>query len=74
MKAATVLALTIVAAMARPADLYAAEFGFQLGPEELEHAYSLLTAVADKKKTIEDADLHEIIQTARTKKDSVAAS
>ena len=48
--------------------------GFQLGPEELEHAYSLLTAVADKKKTIEDADLHEIIQTARTKKDSVAAS
>jgi hypothetical protein len=36
----------------------------------LEHAYSLLTAVADKKKTIEDADLQEIIQTARTGKGS----
>ena len=46
--------------------------GFQLSPEELEHAYSLLTAVADKKKTIEDADLQEIIQTARTGKGSLS--
>jgi 2-isopropylmalate synthase len=45
--------------------------GFQLSPEELEHAYSLLTAVADKKKTIEDIDLQQIIQTARTGKGSL---
>jgi hypothetical protein len=38
----------------------------------LEHAYSLLTAIADKKKTIEDADLQSIIQTARSGKDSIS--
>jgi len=47
--------------------------GFQLSTEELELAYSLLTAIADKKKTIEDADLQEIIQTARTGKGSLAS-
>jgi 2-isopropylmalate synthase len=48
--------------------------GFQLSTEELEHAYSLLTAIADKKKTIEDADLQTIIHTARNGRDTVATA
>jgi len=40
--------------------------GFQPTPEELEHAYNLLTAMTAKKKTIEDADLQEIILLTRS--------
>jgi 2-isopropylmalate synthase len=39
--------------------------GFQPSHAEVEHAYSLLTAMTDKKKTINDTDLQEIIHQTR---------
>ena len=41
--------------------------GEPLSPEELEHAYTLMTTIADRKKTIDDKDLEEIINAARSK-------
>jgi 2-isopropylmalate synthase len=41
--------------------------GHPLTPEELEHAYTLLTAIADRKKIVDNKDLEEIIHSARTR-------
>jgi 2-isopropylmalate synthase len=41
--------------------------GHPLTPEELEHAYLLLTDIADRKKTVDNKDLEEIIIIARSR-------
>jgi 2-isopropylmalate synthase len=41
--------------------------GSPLSPEQLEHAYILMTTIADRKKTVDDTDLEEIIIAARSK-------
>jgi 2-isopropylmalate synthase len=41
--------------------------GSPLSPEQLEHAYILMTTIADRKKTVDDKDLEEIIIAARSK-------
>ena len=47
--------------------------GKPLTPEELEHAYMLMTTVADRKKKVDDQDLEEIISAARKSTTSAAA-
>jgi len=47
--------------------------GKPLTPEELEHAYMLMTTVADRKKKVDDQDLEEIISAARRGTTSAAA-
>ena len=47
--------------------------GLKLTPEELECAYGLMTAMADKKKKIDDKDLAEIADNARQKVSMTAA-
>jgi 2-isopropylmalate synthase len=41
--------------------------GHPLTPDELEHAYALLTAIADRKKKVDSQDLEEIIHSARSR-------
>jgi len=41
--------------------------GKPLSPDELEHAYMLMTTVADRKKKVDDNDLEEIITAARSR-------
>ena len=41
--------------------------GHPLSPDELEYAYMLMTTVADRKKSVDDRDLEEIISAARTR-------
>jgi 2-isopropylmalate synthase len=41
--------------------------GSPLSPEQLEHVYILMTTIADRKKTVDDTDLEEIIIAARSK-------
>ena len=48
--------------------------GKPLSPEELEHAYMLMTTVADRKKKVDDTDLEEIISAARSKTATGAAA
>jgi 2-isopropylmalate synthase len=48
--------------------------GKPLSPEELEHAYMLMTTVADRKKKVDDNDLEEIISAARSKSATSAAA
>jgi 2-isopropylmalate synthase len=48
--------------------------GHPLTPDELEHAYVLLTATADRKKIVDNKDLEEIIHTARNKAQVTTAS
>jgi 2-isopropylmalate synthase len=48
--------------------------GHPLTPDELEHAYAMLTAIADRKKTVDSKDLEEIIHTARSKASMAAAA
>jgi 2-isopropylmalate synthase len=47
--------------------------GYRLTHDELETSYELMTALADRKKRIDDADLREIVQTVKAKA-SVAAA
>jgi 2-isopropylmalate synthase len=47
--------------------------GLKLTPEELECAYGLMTAMADKKKKIDDKDVAEIAASARQKVSLAAA-
>jgi 2-isopropylmalate synthase len=47
--------------------------GYRLTHDELETSYELMTALADRKKRIEDVDLREIVQTVKAKA-SVAAA
>jgi len=47
--------------------------GLNVTQEELDCAYGLMTALADKKKKIEDADVIEIVETARRKVSLTAA-
>src|SRR5262249_60141887 len=47
--------------------------GLTLSPEELECAYGLMTAMADKKKKIDDKDLAAIAESARHKVSLAAA-
>lgn len=48
--------------------------GHPLSPDELEHAYTLLTTVADRKKKVDDKDLEEIISAARSRTAAGAAA
>ena len=48
--------------------------GHPLTPDELEHAYILLTTIADRKKTVDDKDLEEIIIAARSKASTAGAA
>jgi 2-isopropylmalate synthase len=48
--------------------------GKPLSAEELEHAYMLMTTVADRKKKVDDNDLEEIISAARTRTATSAAA
>jgi len=48
--------------------------GKPLSAEELEHAYMLMTTVADRKKKVDDSDLEEIISAARSKTATGAAA
>ena len=48
--------------------------GKPLNPEELEHAYMLMTTVADRKKKVDDKDLEEIISAARSRTATGAAA
>jgi 2-isopropylmalate synthase len=47
--------------------------GLKLTPEEIEAAYGLMTALADKKKKIDDNDLREIVETCRQRSTLAAA-
>ncbi len=48
--------------------------GHPLSPEELDHAYVLLTTLADRKKKIDDKDLEEIITATRSRTSAGAAA
>jgi 2-isopropylmalate synthase len=48
--------------------------GQPLSPDEIEHAYILLTTIADRKKKVDDSDLVEIIASARSKGTTTGAS
>jgi 2-isopropylmalate synthase len=48
--------------------------GFPLTPEQLDYAYVLMTTIADRKKTVDDKDLEEIISEARSKTSAGAAA
>jgi 2-isopropylmalate synthase len=48
--------------------------GHPLSPEELDHAYVLLTTLADRKKKIDDNDLEEIISATRSRTSAGAAA
>ena len=48
--------------------------GKPLSAEEIEIAYVLLTTIADRKKTVDDSDLEEIITTARSKSSTAATA
>ena len=47
--------------------------GLRMSNDELECAYGLMCALADKKKKIDDDDLKEIVQSARQKISLAAA-
>jgi hypothetical protein len=48
--------------------------GKPLTADELEHAYTIMTTVADRKKKVDDQDLEDIITEARTRTSTSAAA